>query len=690
MKKRYLFVSVAKRWNNLLSKFSKLKNKLELLLTDSSQYNKLVNKLQQVFSKLEKMQYQTGIKVAGTSLAVILSAFTANAQFAAGTALIHTGNIYESGISTSDFSDIDGDGDEDLYVSNNSGAIEVFINNNGVYTKGANLQAAGIDINVSNVASPVFADIDGDGDEDLYVGRNNGNIITYTNNNGNFTVAGYLQASGNIIDVGNNAVPTFADIDGDGDLDLYVGENGGTIEVFTNNSGVFTANGVLGLTDPVPLSQVVGGPAAPTFADTDGDGDLDLYVGTNTGEIVTFTNANGFFSATGDLQSNLNLTIDHGIQSVPTFRDADNDGDLDLYLNSWSTNIFLYTNNGGVFTAAGKVQANDIPVHVDGYSSPVFADIDADGDLDLYVGNNSGQLEVFTNNNGGFTGIGNLQSIGVTSSSAPTFADIDNDGDLDLYVGSNDGTIEEFNNANGTFTSAGDLQAGGNPLDIGYYARPAFADIDGDGDLDLYVGKYEYIETFINNAGVFTSTGNLQAAGIDVTGTYRSSPTFADIDGDGDLDLYIGSDYNDISVYINTNGNFTAGANLQAGGVDIAGEYYSAPTFADVDGDGDLDLYVGNQDGNVTFYENLALATGINEVKKSLINVYPNPVQNQLFIELDNQEVTEITILDYAGRIVKTINGNATTVNVSDLTKGIYILKVTTEKGVSANRFIKQ
>ncbi|MBL4668805.1 MAG: T9SS type A sorting domain-containing protein, partial [Flavobacteriales bacterium] len=72
------------------------------------------------------------------------------------------------------------------------------------------------------------------------------------------------------------------------------------------------------------------------------------------------------------------------------------------------------------------------------------------------------------------------------------------------------------------------------------------------------------------------------------------------------------------------------------------------------------------------------------------LSVYPNPVKNKLFVELANERVTEINVIDYAGRIVKTINGNVNTVNVSDLTRGIYILKIATENGVSTTRFVKQ
>ena len=81
---------------------------------------------------------------------------------------------------------------------------------------------------------------------------------------------------------------------------------------------------------------------------------------------------------------------------------------------------------------------------------------------------------------------------------------------------------------------------------------------------------------------------------------------------------------------------------------------------------------------------------GINELSNENLSVYPNPVKNKLFVELANERVTEINVIDYAGRVVKTINGNVNTVNVSDLTRGIYILKIATENGVSTTRFVKQ
>jgi uncharacterized protein YjdB len=876
MKKKYLFITGAKRWNNLLSQFTKLQNKLQ---SSNSQNGNLVNKLKSIYSKLEKMQYQTGIKVAGTSLAIILSAFTANAQFSAGVPVDYTGAIYENGFSGSAFADIDGDGDDDLYLGNQIGNIEVYTNNNGVFTLSGLLQDGGFNLDIGTVASPVFADIDGDGDLDLYVGSNHGKVELFTNNNGVFTSSGYVQGGGIDIYVGSKSVPAFADLDGDNDLDLYVGTNSGNVESYINNNGVFGAPTNLGVAG-TSIQTTTGGYAAPAFEDIDADGDLDIFLGTVNGTISTFTKSNGFFYSGGNLQSNLGVDIDHGAKSIPTFRDADNDGDLDLYVNTFMGNIFLYTNNGGVFTAAGTVQASGLSIDIGSVAAPTFADIDTDGDLDLYVGNSVGYIKVFNNNNGGFTETGDLQAGPTTISgfyTSSTFADIDGDGDLDLYVGDYDGSVKPYINNGGVFTGAPDIVP---PPTIwsDYYAVPAFADIDNDGDLDLYVGKYYgEVEVFTNNNGIFTSAGDLQVNGANLDVGYNATPSFADIDNDGDLDLYVGNNGGEIEVFTNTNGVFAAGTNVQVGGTDIDVLHLSSPTFADIDGDGDLDLYVGNGTGEITFYENTNSAavvlvssitiqgaasantittaggtlqmsatvlpanasngsyswsvangtgsatidanglltattdgtvtvtatandasgqtatmvvtisnqtavvlvssitiqgaasantittaggtlqmsatvlpanaddgtytwsvangtgsatidatglltattdgtvtvtatandasgqiatmvvtisnqtTGVNELSLQKVNIYPNPVQNELFIEIENQTINQLEVIDFSGRIVKSVfNNNVKSINVSELNQGMYILKIETENGSSVTRFVKQ
>ncbi len=617
MKKKHLYIRGAKHWNNLLRRFSKLQKRLQLLAINKSnrQYKKLVNKLQYVFSKLEKMQYQTGIKLAGTSLAIALSTLSAKAQFLDGVPVKYTGEIFQEGLSRSAFADLDNDGDNDLYVGNNDGKVEVFTNNNGAYTFTGLLQADGFAVNVSNAASPIFADIDGDNDLDLYVGRSSGKVNFYLNNNGTFNNQGLIQVNGVAIDVGSGAAPELADIDGDGDLDLYVGNAAGEVREFLNTNGTFSGGGLLGLTGSTSIATYVGGYSAPSFADIDADGDLDLYVGTAGGFVRLFSNNGGAFTHVNQIQAD-GSAIMGGSNFTPSFNDVDGDGDLDLYLNRGNSKISVFTNTGGLFSADGFVEASDLNITADGYTNPTFKDIDSDGDLDLYVGNYDGKIQVFNNTNGVYIENGKLQAggnnIDVGDRSAPTFADIDNDGDLDLYVGNYEGKINVFNNTNGNFivaTNPNLLNNTGGTIDIGYHAQPTFADIDGDGDLDLYVGSYYgEVKVFTNNTGVFTPAPDLQADAVNIDVGYGAVPTFADLDGDGDLDLYVGQDNGSVSIFTNTNGVFSANGFMQVNSVNIDAGSYTAPTFADMDNDGDLDLYLGNSAGEVTFYENTSAA----------------------------------------------------------------------------------
>ena len=82
---------------------------------------------------------------------------------------------------------------------------------------------------------------------------------------------------------------------------------------------------------------------------------------------------------------------------------------------------------------------------------------------------------------------------------------------------------------------------------------------------------------------------------------------------------------------------------------------------------------------------------GINELDDKKIKIYPNPVQNELFVELENERITKMNIVDISGKLIKTIsNTNSKHIDVSSLNQGIYILEIYSESGISNTRFIKQ
>ncbi|MGB1000354.1 MAG: T9SS type A sorting domain-containing protein, partial [Flavobacteriales bacterium] len=82
---------------------------------------------------------------------------------------------------------------------------------------------------------------------------------------------------------------------------------------------------------------------------------------------------------------------------------------------------------------------------------------------------------------------------------------------------------------------------------------------------------------------------------------------------------------------------------------------------------------------------------GMNENQLAQFNIHPNPVKNELFIELNENQITQINIIDLSGKILlsqKQINGNS--IDVSNLSQGVYAIQISTEKGMTTSRFVKK
>jgi hypothetical protein len=340
-----------------------------------------------------------------------------------------------------------------------------------------------------------------------------------------------------LLGTGGAFVNAFADYDGDGDPDLFVGFNGAANRLYRNDSGM--------LTDVAAAAGVADARAARAAAwgDMDADGDPDLLVGFAPGAGPVFRlyrNDGGRFV---DTTSAAGLVVDAGAVRQTAWVDVDADGDLDLFVAFRDRANALYRNDRGRFSDVGpEIGLADTRKSV----GAVWLDADEDGDLDVYVGNMDGDANaLYRNDKGRFTDVaepagvawgGRAPRESTNGTVRPCAADVDNDGRLDLFA-ANYGTNGLFlNRGAGKFEDVS--KAWGIDIDARYDAC-AFADFDNDGRLDLYVngtvtGGTSYRDYLFRNTGSAfedVTPDNIRALEAD------HGVQWADVDLDGDLDL---------------------------------------------------------------------------------------------------------------------------------------------------------
>jgi len=251
--------------------------------------------------------------------------------------------------------------------------------------------------------------------------------------------------------------------------------------------------------------------------------------------------------------------------------DGDGDEDLlTNALDGYSSGDLIYHQNTGTATSPAFAAAvtNPFGSTVSGYiAAPALADIDDDGDLDLFMGEASpyGLAITYQENTGTATapafGTPITNPFGITGVTGevvfPEFADIDDDGDLDLFTGNVYGEIWFYRNT-GTASSPAFAAPALNPFGLSstyYLAAPALTDLDRDGDMDMLVGEEGGDFQYFENTGTAGSPAFATPRGnhFGLTSVYDLAfPDFSDIDDDGDMDLFVGEYYGDILFFRNT------------------------------------------------------------------------------------------------------------------------------------------
>lgn len=510
---------------------------------------------------------------------------------------------------------------------------------------------------------PTFTDIDNDGDLDLFIGSGDGTILFYRNNGG-ARIPDFVLEDRTYLGIDRSQYilfPTFADTDGDGDMDLYFGEWSGHINYYKNrgseeNADLVSASGSESSIDVKNF-------AAPDFVDIDNDGDLDLFVGSFEGKLLYYENIPKGNDPQFLLTDSTYLNIDVREAAVPRFIDIDGDEDLDLFLGSDNGKLAYYKNNGSPRVPEFSLVDESFIAVDESYVYPAFGDIDDDGDLDIFLGNSLGNMYYFENT--GSATNPNFEMVtdeyfylDVGDNGYVDFEDIDDDGDEDLFMLNDEGQLYHFENTGSAASPKYELQTR-NFADLGAHAYAfKLADLDKDNDTDIVVGHYDKTNrsegghlTYLKNIGSVRTPKFLAQQGFfeDIDVGEASTPELFDYENDGDLDLFIGAEDGSVHFYRNTGTKFEPNFAFESNSFEgIHGASHSQIHFTDIDSDGDGDAILGNKHGRVVFFENVKENIGRNflEIGELTDDLGFNTVVTALDIDYDSKMDLFVTSID--------------------------------------------
>lgn len=726
---------------------------------------------------------------------------------------------------------------------------------------------------------PGIADIDGDGDLDILTFENGANIMEYHENKGNCDLDfeleercwGHFIESGFYREVSLNSCTPFKkktlhsgstilpiDLNGDDVQDLILGNISYTEMVAMYNGGNadsahFTSQDTLFPSYDTPI-DVFQFPAA-FYEDVNFDGKPDLIIspadlsdgGADRQSVHLYKNtgtaSNPYFEYVRD-DFMQNQTIDLGKGAVPRLVDLNGDSLLDLVVANYqaftspttSTHFYYYYTNTGTATQPRFTLQDTNFANVSSYpglekeSIPCFGDLDGDGDQDMIVGDENGNLYYFTNSSASqpnFTFQSPLSGVSPGNSAAPFLFDMDSDGDLDLLVGNESGKVLYYTNSsasNPSFTLT-NSNFGGIDVSLGNSGGNSIPyAFEENGSVNLFVGSDEggvfqfdsigkvmnlpstvdgTVGTgtltpagsdltpfgFINKAGrnqYLVRASELRAAGLDygyissvafdvasssnarvyprfslkikatqdsvltgfatgLTEVFNSNYelllpqgwtaidffSFKHFLWDGTSNLIVevcfsemsyttnnipvrmtdvGYDCNAYGQYIDRKigctqtlkGLSQARPNMRFKQVPAALEssrYGSArraaPAISDLDDDGYVDMILGNFGGGLFYYRGEEYKVSLPEseaITREQLTVFPNPGTGIFTIALTNESTSVLSVFDLTGRMVmqKEIAEKEAIIDLASQADGIYLFVLQTSEGIKTQKVIKQ
>jgi len=612
----------------------------------------------------------------------------------------------------------------------------------------------------------LLRDYDQDGHRDLFTQTSLGIKVyrntTPTNGKLAFTEAEPYIKFNNTINLQVASMPAIVDMDNDGDLDIltYDFSTLSTLEYYKNlqkeeNLPAATLKytqektnwGNLKKCEHLCNGYVFNGSCRTTGTlhndgvtllalDLDGDGDKDLLLGGDGCPDLVKVNNSG--TPTQEAMSGSDMQVRFPANTTPAsfnlypsayYEDVDFDQKPDLLVTPFAesnttdeidfrASSWLYKNNGTATTPDFTFQQNNFlqadMVDVGENSVPALADVDADGDVDLLVGNRQGTIWFFRNVGTRTKPVFEKESADYLNLSVsgfrdikPQFADINSDGKLDLILTVTTGTtgaIKYILNTAGTNQAMNFpvAQIKTLPVTMSVGSAPTFYDLDKDGKLDLILASttsntatsgilqfYRHTGTAANP--VYTLVNDAWGS-IGTEFTRRNAfPLLADLNQDQDPELLLGDDTGELRVFNNVvqhlNDSLVAVADLflnpntnayekskLGGAISLAA--------ADLDGDQKPEIIAGSRGGGLYFLTQQGrgvLGTDDPVAAPVSLTIFPNPAVTS-WVTIQSPEEIKFSIYSITGQqiIFNPDLNKIHQVNVADLAPGMYLVHVTT------------
>lgn len=394
-----------------------------------------------------------------------------------------------------------------------------------------------------------------------------------------------------------------------------------------------------------------------------------LYLNNGTNSLPDFV-----FQKVNFLQVDM---VDEGERSFPVFFDYDGDGLQDLIVANYGkydkSLPLLYSSYLSLYQNIGAP------------SNPIFKLIDED-----FAGISTLNLDL----------ISNKPVLGIY----PTFGDLDNDGDKDMILGDYFGNLHYFTNTAGVGNPANFVisQPKYQSIDVGNFAAPQLVDLNRDGLLDMVIGKENGYFTYYQNIGTLSTpsfakvTDSLGRVSTLHPNFYKGNSIPCVIDVSGTYTMYAGSASGNIFKFGNIDGNLSGNfSRLDTNFLKINEGINSSLTIANVNNSVYLDMVVGNQSGGVAFFEGKQPIISVDEIDDifSSINIYPNPTQQQINIDLNGIDLTgaQIEVFDMLGKSMlnKKVMESIIQMDLKSYPNGIFLLKFSNIKGSKVFKLIK-